>query len=185
MMSQSLSIEIIHVFPGRGHSYCVCDRNFGRYVQQLKRKETIETVQEYVDTIKSSRKEPFIMVDGAHGSILGDYDTSLHNAVQRAKSVRISTAVTVVYKHSGSVVLSSSYTNLGRQTYPVKCNMKLADLQLQKPPVVGLAPAKRKDVLQLLRYVSAPHRSVYEEYLSAGLEQVEDGSDVDESDLEY
>lgn len=31
LLSEKYQIEIQHLFPVRGHSYCQCDRNFGLY----------------------------------------------------------------------------------------------------------------------------------------------------------
>ncbi|GBN99006.1 hypothetical protein AVEN_24976-1 [Araneus ventricosus] len=64
MLCRYLNVQIVHLFPVRGHSYCQCDRNSGNYSQRLKRMEVVETEQEYVDTIQSSRSPLFIMVDG-------------------------------------------------------------------------------------------------------------------------
>jgi len=61
-LSKRLQIEIRHVYPVRGHSYCSCDRNFGLCGQKKKKVETIETVEDYISIIKSVRNSPFIVI---------------------------------------------------------------------------------------------------------------------------
>ena len=40
-LSVELQLEIQHLFPVRGHSYCRCDRNFGLYRRIKKEREKI------------------------------------------------------------------------------------------------------------------------------------------------
>ena len=40
LFSEWLQIEIGHLYPVRGHSYCQCDRNFGMYGKEKKKTET-------------------------------------------------------------------------------------------------------------------------------------------------
>lgn len=42
LLSKKLQLEIQHIYPVRGHSYCSCDRNFGMYGIKKKKVETIE-----------------------------------------------------------------------------------------------------------------------------------------------
>jgi len=62
LLSKKLQIEIQHVYPVRGHSYCSCDRNFSLYGQKKKKIETIETVEDYISIIKSVRNHLFIVI---------------------------------------------------------------------------------------------------------------------------
>jgi len=39
-------MNITHVFPVRGHSYCQCDFNFGLYSRAVKKMESVETVDD-------------------------------------------------------------------------------------------------------------------------------------------
>ena len=54
MLSQKYDVFIEHLYPVRGHSYCECDRNFGRYGHEKKMREVIETPDEYIDLIQNS-----------------------------------------------------------------------------------------------------------------------------------
>lgn len=47
LLSKHLQLEITHLFPVRGHTYCSCDRNFEMYGSKKKNVETIETPEEY------------------------------------------------------------------------------------------------------------------------------------------
>ena len=57
-ISKTYNVNIAHVFPVRGHSYCQCDRNFGIYGRILKRKEKVQSPQEYLEIMRSARINP-------------------------------------------------------------------------------------------------------------------------------
>ena len=63
ILSKYLQVEIVHLYPVRGDSYCQCDRNFGMYGKKKKMKELIETEEEYIEMIKSARLDPFIIIE--------------------------------------------------------------------------------------------------------------------------
>ncbi|KYM94002.1 hypothetical protein ALC62_15384 [Cyphomyrmex costatus] len=50
-LSAILDIKIVHVFPVRGHSFNQCNRNFAKYSKILKKKSTVESVQEYLHVL--------------------------------------------------------------------------------------------------------------------------------------
>ena len=49
--SRFFNIEIVHIFPERGHSFCQCDRNFSYFRQKTKCKERIVSVREYLSCL--------------------------------------------------------------------------------------------------------------------------------------
>lgn len=57
-LAQTYKIEVVQIFPVRGHSYCQCDRNFGLYGAILKKKPVIESPTEYLNVMKSARNNP-------------------------------------------------------------------------------------------------------------------------------
>ena len=67
-------MEIIHVYPIRGHSYCSYDRNFELYGQKKKKMETIETVEDYYKLIESVRDPPFIIIKASEITV-SDFET--------------------------------------------------------------------------------------------------------------
>lgn len=65
-LSKQLNVEIRHIFPVRGHCYCVGDRNFGSYSQIVKKTEVIEVLADYLNILKNCRKKLAFKV--VHGS---------------------------------------------------------------------------------------------------------------------
>ena len=62
LLSEWLQIEIRHFYPVRGHSYCLCDRNFGKYEKEITKTETIETKDDYIKILKGARNPPFTVL---------------------------------------------------------------------------------------------------------------------------
>ena len=58
LLSEFLDLEIQHLYPVRGHSYCQCDRNFGLYGKMKKITGVIESDSEYNEIIRNARKNP-------------------------------------------------------------------------------------------------------------------------------
>lgn len=54
-LSKSLNVEVMHIFPVRGHSFGQCDRNFGVIRNNMKSLQTVELPKEYLE--ESSRAE--------------------------------------------------------------------------------------------------------------------------------
>ncbi len=50
-----LNIKIVHIFPVRGHSFCICDANFSLLGRKLKKIETVELPKEYIDMLKMQK----------------------------------------------------------------------------------------------------------------------------------
>ena len=63
MLSIKFQNKIQNFYPVRGHSYCQCDRNFGKYGNVTKMHKVIETDQDYVNSVENSRDPSFTMVD--------------------------------------------------------------------------------------------------------------------------
>ncbi|KAJ8887593.1 hypothetical protein PR048_013810 [Dryococelus australis] len=57
-LSKLLSVNIIHIFPVRGHSYNQNDRNFGLYCQVMKKIECIENPDQYFKVMAECRSNP-------------------------------------------------------------------------------------------------------------------------------
>lgn len=76
-LSKSLNVEVMHIFPVRGHSFGQCDRSFGVIRNNMKSLQTVELPKEYLERIVTSRKSPtpFMLVDDS--SIVFDWDKAL------------------------------------------------------------------------------------------------------------
>lgn len=163
LLSEELQIEIEHVFPVRGHSYCQCDRNFGLYGQK-KRKEVIETAEEYVRMIKNSKKPNFIIVSEEDCTIK-DYENILKN-VNIPKQLQISKAVKIVYYPNGSVDVHSDYSG-SFVTYQIEKDISFENLKSASLSIpVGLNPDKLKDIKSLYHYLSKKGKTFFNNYFA-------------------
>lgn len=108
LLSVKYQLEIQHLFPVRGHSYCQCDRNFGLYGKKKKSKEYIETVEEYADLIKNSRNPPFEMIDVLKLDIK-DYDNLFTISTEQQNFIQISKVKKIIYHPNGEIDLFYSY----------------------------------------------------------------------------
>lgn len=161
LLSKYLQLEIQHLFPVRGHSYCQCDRNFGMYGQRKAHKEVIETADEYCEMIENCRKSPFIVIKQHECKIL-DFELQLKENCPIPKDLKISKAVKIVYYPNGQVNLFEKYDNHHAE-YLIRSDMTFAELLNNSLPVecVGITAEKIKDVKSLLRYVSEKHKTYY------------------------
>lgn len=66
-LSYKYHVKLSYVFPIRGHSFNVCDRNFALVSHVLKGKEKIETLAEYNELIQKAKQnpKPFTVQHGA------------------------------------------------------------------------------------------------------------------------
>ena len=56
-LAMKRGVKVTRIFPVRGHSNNVCDRNFGLCSLKIRRKENIHTLAEYVEILVKSRKK--------------------------------------------------------------------------------------------------------------------------------
>lgn len=168
ILSVELQLEIQHLFPVRGHSYCQCDRNFGLYGSKKKKHESIETPEEYVEIIKNSRCVPFEMVDITKCE-MKDFEKVLVEDENLAKdSIKISKVVKCIYYPNGQVSLFYDY--YGEPTTIYLKN--LVDKDLSKAPLapaVGITEEKIKDFSNLLKYCSPKGQALRNQLLSTAI----------------
>lgn len=171
-LSYTWNISIYHLFPVRGHSYSQCDRNFGLYSKTLKRVETIQTVDEYIDIIKESRTspEPFEVVNAA--PLMKDWTKALNvffmkKPKLRGMSFKIQKQVQMQYGEKEGVICSSTtYSPLFLKYDFVKKGQKLQNnLNLEKAIHGSIKPEKLKDVKSLAKYLDIGPRNQLENIL--------------------
>lgn len=165
MLSIELNVEIWHVFPVRGHSYCQCDRNFGTYAQKKKKMERIETAQIYIDLIRNARDPPFTVIQSTE-DLLRDFDLLFKGNLQKPKGLKISEARVIHYYPIGQIDAFNNYLGENPSTYHVHPKLKLGDLQSLPPPQVGITSAKMKDIKSLMSYLSEEGKIFYNEYFA-------------------
>lgn len=110
MVSTQLEMEIHHVYPVRGHSYCSCDRNFGMYGQKKKKVEVIETDDNYYNIVINSRTPPFTTIREADVNVR-DFETLLSERIAIPKDLNIRSAVKISYFSNGNVNFFKDYKN--------------------------------------------------------------------------
>ncbi len=54
-LSIYLEIEIMHIFPVRGHSYNICDTSFATIGREFKKLPVIEVPHDYLDIIDKKK----------------------------------------------------------------------------------------------------------------------------------
>lgn len=170
LLSKYLQIEIHHLYPVRGHSYCSCDRNFGLYGQKKKKVETIETVDEYIEIIKSARNPPFTIIN-ENDIVVKDFETLIPKQVDVPKELRISEAVKIIYYPNGDVSVFNTYDG-EPTTYKISSKIKFDDLlATEMASMIGISKEKKDDVTALLKYLSPDGQSAIREFLNSCVEK--------------
>lgn len=169
-LSKELSVEIEHVYPVRGHSYCVCDRNFGLYSQKMKRVQTIETVDVYVTILKECRSKPFPF-DVIHGDcLLKNFYSMLKPHMFKHPKTKKATWTIQKYpriKYKQGVIQSSlSYFDTFTPFKLIKNNATFEEMH-SEPKVVTMNPAKIKDLRALMDFCSSEARDWFQVHVFA------------------
>jgi len=97
-----LNIKIVHIFPVRGHSFCICDANFSLLGRKLKKIETVELPKEYIDMLKMQK------FDVLQEKVF-NYENFLSPYFKRADKLKISKAVKIEYFPDGSINMCEKY----------------------------------------------------------------------------
>lgn len=89
-LANTFGVCVYHIFPVRGHSYCVCDRNFSIYSRKVKKHANIHTAKGYIQIMKEARvkQAPFTVVYGE--SIIRNWEPLfwIRNFQERLYNVR-------------------------------------------------------------------------------------------------
>ena len=106
-----LDLEIQHLNPVRGHSYCQCDRNFGLYEKMKILTEVIESDSEYNEMIRNARRnpKPFNVVK-SENYVVKNFEDKIKNSYKKDKNLLTSKSVKLVYYPNGEILLYSSYS---------------------------------------------------------------------------
>ena len=95
-------IKISHVYPVKGHSYCVCDRQFGLFTKKLKKIEVIEHPQKYIDILN----ELNFMVSNIE---IKNFEKLFLETFNDKLNVKISTWRKITYNSNGQVKCFANY----------------------------------------------------------------------------
>lgn len=166
-LSKMLDVEIEHIYPVRGHSYCVCDRNFGIYSPKMKKMETIQTSDEYVKVLRECRENP-TPFDVIHArDILKNWTAMLSSLMFKKPTTKkaewkiqqygiIKYMRGVVIAHFGYSEVSIPFRLFKQQTH-----LFTAELD-SKLPVVRVNEKKLEDVRALMPFLDQNGRTWFQ-----------------------
>lgn len=164
LLSKKLQVEIKHIYPVRGHSYCSCDRNFGMYGQKKKQTEIIETASEYIQLIKNARNPPFIIIRETEITV-NDFELLIPKEVQFPKNVQISEAVKITYFPNGQFNVYKTYTDSPIE-FILTSSIEIDDLlKTSRALPVGISKEKINDVQKLLRFLSPEGQTYFKDLI--------------------
>lgn len=166
LLAVHLQVEINHLYPVRGHSYCQCDRNFGMYGSKKKKVETIETAEDYINIIKRARNPPFTIVDNSQIEIK-DFEAFLKKKIKIPEEIKISKAVKIDYYPNGSVNVYYSYHE-NPVSFSTDITTTLEEMKTQSGPTspVGISSEKIEDVKSLLCYLTPKGKRFFSDIFS-------------------
>lgn len=168
-IARTFNVSVVHIFPVRGHSYNVCDRNFGSYSRQLRKVENVYVVKEYVNVMKRARKKnPFRVIYGANKiKDWGPFLSSQFKAKGVNKHARfaIRSYVKMQYTTYGTVLASVSYSSVFRPFNFLIKGRNIANTFTMESVPGQISVAKKKDVLDLMTYVPKDARKWFRRQL--------------------
>lgn len=158
-VSETLHVEVQHIYPVRGHSYCVADRNFAYIRRQTRRRENIYTPGAYIQIIKSARRtKPFEVLHAAPlikdwSQYLGDRYLARPTAAAHRQPFKLMSYCQLKYRPDNTVLASPAYSPLFN-VYSIRKRRSAIPDEFSLSPIPGkITAVKKKDVLDLLQYV--------------------------------
>lgn len=181
-LSKSYNVEVLQIFPVRGHSFGQCDRDFGVIRNALRKLENIEVPHVYIDRIAGSRTNPSPFVVVQDTSIVFDWNKGLipfFEKTPKNKNIKfkIQQYSILKYKPCGTLLVSTMYSMLVQQPFMyAKCIPK--DINLEPAKKVPLKPAKIRDIKDLFVFLKEESRNFYTTFFQEN-EQSEVGEERD------
>lgn len=158
-LAKKFNVNIRHIFPVRGHSFNQCDRNFGLVKSSLKKKEYIGTAKPYLEAIVHCRQNPSPFNVVMDRTLIKNWTESLEELFLKKPKTKglvfnIQQYVQMKYKKDGSLACSKTYTENYTPFTIWKGRNLNTNIALQTVSVVGIKPAKEKDVRDLFSFLS-------------------------------
>lgn len=159
--SRVFDVEIVQLFPVRGHSFTQCDRNFGLVRSHIKKREVIGTAKPWLVAMVHARHNPSPFHVIMDRNLIKEWDESLKplfiNIQKSAKTLKftIMKYVMIKYKTDGSILCSNSFI----PTYTPFKFLKTLDkttlkqLQPNSVPFPQVSQHKITDVRSLMKYL--------------------------------
>lgn len=179
-------LEITHIFPVRGHSYCQCDRNFGLYGKKLKRKQKIESPEEYLNIIRTARSGPKPFKAKLSGNLIKNWSASLSEFYGKTPKLKKTTFsiqkyVKLKYNQSNEVLAYTGYNSdhLRFNNSPKKL-INFKQLTIPATPKPGINSEKKKDMEFFLEFLTPENRNWLENVIHGESNQETDDMISDE-----
>ncbi|KAJ8674060.1 hypothetical protein QAD02_005322 [Eretmocerus hayati] len=181
VLSETFQLEIHHLFPVRGHSYCSCDRNFGLYGNKKKHMERIETPEDYYKLVEEAREPPFTIVKDSDVHLI-DFESMIEEKCNIPKNLHIRDAVKIPFFPNGEVQTFEDYDSQPTICQVIDHGITLDELKSARPaPSIGISGEKLKDVRSLLRFVREENQIVLQKVLDESLVKKKKESSKDEA----
>lgn len=108
-LAQKLGVEVMHLFPVRGHSYSQNDRNFGIYSKPMKSVQNIYSIEQYTELIgKYFTVKDCSNIMKQWGDALKNY--TMPKPTSKGLHFAIQSYVRIKYNKVGTVMASSTYS---------------------------------------------------------------------------
>lgn len=160
-LSRVYSVEVLHLFPVRGHSFGQCDRNFGLLRKKIKNIETMTTAKPYLTAMVECREHPspfFVLMDR---NIIKDWKEALkplinNKPVSKGSPFKIQKYCMLKYKEDGTILASPTYNTayipfrIWMKSYTVT---SLKEIQPKQVNYTSVSPQKEKDVRELFQFM--------------------------------
>ncbi len=144
-------VKITHVYPVRGHSFCECDRNFAAFSKSIKKKESIEHYNDYIELFNDSK---FTLNKG----ISYNYSKCFDGYFDSVNNLKISNAFKIEYYSDGLVKLFENYGNTPEtEINLIKSNVDIISClnSLELDDASYISESKAKSVLRLIKFISS------------------------------
>lgn len=155
------NVEVIHLYPVRGHSFSQCDRNFGLVRNKIKNREVIGSALPWLNAIVTCRENPSPFEMIMDKGLIKDWDTALAPFFLKEpkspnKKYTIMKYVIMKYTTAGNLLCSETYNPFYSpfKYLSVMNRDTLRNINLKPQPVERISEAKEKDVRSLLKYLS-------------------------------
>ncbi|KAI5722060.1 hypothetical protein M8J76_003126 [Diaphorina citri] len=112
--SKKYGVDILHLYPVRGHSFNQCDRNFGVFKNSLKNLPVVQNFKTHLTKLVTCRENPSqftVLMDPTIIKTFKDALTPLFlkKPVTKANTFAIQKYVMMKYKSNGTLLCSRSY----------------------------------------------------------------------------
>ena len=193
-LSKEWGVDVLHLFPVRGHSYNQCDRNFGLYGTKIRKLARIEWRKRYVSILQNARSNPSPFKVVAAKSLMKAWEESLSpyfkkHAMSKGKRFTLQKYSVLKYSKSSPGVIegSSSYFPIYDSFSLCKKGVALpskSELNLQAAPPGKMKVAKLNDVADLVKYLSPRPKEWLENLLREARNNTADEASSDSDELE-